>query len=355
MKRGSVIKFLFPWVMLLVVASCGTTTDYAGGGIGGTGISVGKITAFGSVWVNGIEFDTTGAGITKDGISVLDAVTDDQDEPPKHLSVGMIVTVRGTFSPDGKTGKASSIEFSDNLEGPISAGSINADNQTFEVLGQTVKAGADTVFDRITGFSGLADGNIVEVSGFVDASGIIQASYISLKSETFEGYKTEYESEIEVKGNIANLNPDAKTFTIGIQTIDYSNAIFKKITVDALADGLYVEVKSAEGVVGGLLIASEVELEENGHPAEVDHEFKVEGYVTDVSALTEGVFEMQGQTVRITSNTIFEDGASVADIAVNVKVEAEGMVDADGVLVADKIKIESGEGSHDGSDNGAGG
>ena len=47
MKRWSVMKMLVPWFVLFAVTSCGTTNDLAGGGIGGTGISVGKITAAG--------------------------------------------------------------------------------------------------------------------------------------------------------------------------------------------------------------------------------------------------------------------------------------------------------------------
>ncbi len=348
MKRGSVIKMLFPWFMLLAVTSCGTTTDYAGGGIGGTGISVGKITEFGSVWVNGIEFDTTGAKIIKDGVSVLEVVTDDKDEPPIYLRRGMIVIVRGEFSPDGMTGKASSIEFSDNLEGPITAGSIDMYNQTFEVLGQTVKVDVDTVFDEIIGFAGLRDGNIVEVSGFVDATGIIHASYISLKSETFEGHG----AEIELKGIITH-NPDTGKFTIGSLTIDFLSEGLETAARNAADNGLFVEVKSSAGVIDGVLIATEIDIEEKGHHVEAGHEFEVEGYVTVESVLTDGMFKLEGQSVQITSNTIFESGASIADIVVDVKLEVEGTVDAFGVLVADKIEIESGDDGNDDSEDGS--
>lgn len=329
-------------ILLLPIAfvSCGAN-DYAGGGIGGTGISVGKITAFGSVWVNGIEFDTTGAKIIKDGVSVLEVVTDDKDEPPIYLRRGMIVIVRGEFSLDGKTGTASSIEFRDNLEGPISAGSIKLDNQTFEVLGQIVKVDVDTVFDEIIGFAGLVEGNIVEVSGFVDADGIIHASYISLKSGTFEGDG----AEIELKGTIANLDSVAMTFTIGSLTIEYnSNTEFKDTSAEVLKDGLYVEVKSSAGVIGNVLIASKIELEDKKHHIDHGDEFEVEGYVTDTSALlTENKFELEAQTVLITSNTIFENGMNIDNIMVNVKLEVEGTVDAYGVLVADKIEIKAGD------------
>ena len=330
-------------ILLLPVGfvSCGAN-DYAGGGIGGTGISVGKITAFGSVWVNGIEFDTTGAQIIKDGVSVLEVVTDDKEEPPTYLRRGMIVIVRGEFNLDGKRGTASSIEFRDNLEGPISAVSINLVNQTFEVLGQTIKVDEVTVFEGTTDLSTLVDGNIIEVSGFVDANGVIHATYISLKA----GSIVEYGSDIELKGTITALNEIPGTFKIGGLTIGFSSfdTTFEHMTISDLQDGLYVEVKSTTGVSGNVLIASEIELEEKGHHVEVGHEFEVEGYVTFVeSVLIDGMFELEGQSVQITSNTIFENGASVADIVVDVKIEVEGKVDAFGVLIADKIKIKSGD------------
>ena len=46
------------FALFLVTGGCGPT---AGGGIGGTGISAGSIKSFGSLFVNGIEFDTSEA------------------------------------------------------------------------------------------------------------------------------------------------------------------------------------------------------------------------------------------------------------------------------------------------------
>lgn len=327
-------------ILLLPVAfvSCGAT-DYAGGGIGGTGISVGKITAFGSVWVNGVEYSTTGAIMSIEG---TESISDGSVEYDRSLlDEGKIVTVYWAKDANGNP-VAERIEFKDNLEGPITTGSIDFVNQTFEVLGQTIKVDGVTVYDGTNGLSTLTDGNIVEVSGFVDANGIIYASYISLKSVTFEGY----DSEIELKGIISALNKISGTFMIGGLTIEFSpdSTEFEHMTIDELKDGLYVEVKSSVGLAGDTLIASKIEIEDRGYNFKDNDEFEIEGYVTAVS-LSEGIFELEGNTVQVIATTQYKNGSivNIADIMVNMRLEAEGIVDADGVLVADKIEVESGD------------
>ena len=63
----------------------------AGGGIGGSGVTVGSVSKFGSVFVNDVEYDTTGAVVVVDGVekgsgdqTVLD-----------NLSVGKVVRIEG--------------------------------------------------------------------------------------------------------------------------------------------------------------------------------------------------------------------------------------------------------------------
>jgi len=370
MYRWLVIKMLFPWFMLLAVTSCGTSSgdnDYAGGGIGGTGISVGKITAADgtSVDVNGVEFDTTNSTVTVDGAA------GDQN----NLKVGMIVKVDGTFNPDRTTGLAASIEFKDILEGPVaSVSSMDTVTNTvaIEVLGQTVIVDSTTYFDNFSDFDGngtvdltefmndIVAGNVIEVSGFVDADGIIYASYISLKSGTFE----DYGSEIELKGIITALNEIPGTFIIGRLTIEFSlDTDFEHMTFDDLRDGLYVEVKGNGGFSDGVLIASKIELEDDVYHFEDNDEFEVEGYVT--ALLTEGKFKLAGHIVQVIATTQYKDGSivDIADIKVNMKLEVEGTVDALGVLEADRIKVETGDNdseddseddstdSHDGPDD----
>ena len=68
--------------------------------------TVGQITGFGSIYVNGIEFDTAGASYEVD-----DAVASDDDA----LAVGMVVKVEGSVNADGSTGTAFSVSYDDDI------------------------------------------------------------------------------------------------------------------------------------------------------------------------------------------------------------------------------------------------
>lgn len=327
MKASRILLALLTLLIPVTFASCGDGTggvDLAGGGIGGTGISVGKITGFGSVFVNGVEFETTDATITKDGIPVSE----------NDLRVGMIVTVRGEFNADGTTGTANSIEFEDNMEGPISAGSIDLVNQTFDMLGQTVQVDGATVFEGTTDLSTLADGYIVQVSGFVGADGTIHAAYVELKSTVFVPGVT----EVEIKGIISNLNTGSSTFTIGTLTVDYSSAT--ELPSGGLINDLYVEVEGTLDANGQVLSARSIEVEDDIFEEIKGERIEIEGIVTSLVDVN-GQFEVNGRPVKITGTTRFEDGATEVDILLGVEIEVEGTVDEDGVIVADEISIES--------------
>ena len=66
-------------------------------------------------------------------------------------------------------------------------------------------------------------------------------------------------------------------------------------------------------------------------------EDEIEGIITAVLT-ADNIFEIDGQPVRITPNTQFEDG-TVADLVVGASAEAEGVLGADGVLVAAEVEI----------------
>ena len=93
------LRKLMTWIAAsatLAIAACGGGgssggiggTGGGGGGIGGTGVAYGTITAFGSVWVNGVRFDTSAATFKLDDSNVR------QDD----LRVGMVVRVDGSIA-----------------------------------------------------------------------------------------------------------------------------------------------------------------------------------------------------------------------------------------------------------------
>src|SRR4030095_5365672 len=127
-----------------------------------TVVSTGPITRFGSVILNGIEFDTTQAEIR-----VEDQIVREDD-----LRIGMRVAVEGVRDNNG-VARATRVVFRKNVEGLIDSIDL-VNNNTFVVLGQTVHVDSLTVIeDRAQSssiaLSALAVGQFVEVSGLVEA------------------------------------------------------------------------------------------------------------------------------------------------------------------------------------------
>ncbi len=128
MSPAIVNRILLSAVLSTTLAGCGGADTTASGGTGGTGISTGVITGFGSVVVNGVHFDESNASVSIN------------DRPGsgthKGLKVGMTVKVKGSFAPDGASGTATDIEAEHEVEGKIA--SVDSANQSFIVLGQTI-------------------------------------------------------------------------------------------------------------------------------------------------------------------------------------------------------------------------
>ena len=322
-------NFLSLWIAPLVLflaamVGCGGGGGGSDGG-GGTAAptdvaSFGVVQGFGSIIVNGVVFDTSGAAFSKD--DSIDGIDN------SHLRLGMMVTVHGSINGDGVTGTAASVDYRDNLEGPI--GSIDPAANSFVALGYTVIVDAATLFDDALTFDQLAVGDFVEVSGAPDAEGNIRATFIGKTDETCATIQ-----EIEVKGTVSNLNAAGKTFGIGSLTVDYSGADLSDLP-SAPVDGLFVEVKSDVCPVGGTLVATRVEGEDEfgkfGEGEEGGY-VEIQGIVTSVTSQTE--FGLSSQPIRITDQTQFV-GLPSMQIVLNLQLEVEGTLE-NGLLLARKV------------------
>lgn len=296
----------------IAAMSCGSGS---GGGMTGSGLVIGPITGLGSIVVNGVAFDVDDASIMIDGVPAT----------ASDLALGMVVEVRGTIDARTSTGVASSVEFDDDLQGPVEA--VDVSQSTIVVLGQVVIVTEATVFDGVT-LATLEVGDVIEVSGFPDGEGNVRATRIELESE---------EEGVELKGLIAELDAEAATFRIGAQLVDYAGAEIENAPPGGLANDLLVEVEADSGPVGGVLVAREVEVEETDFDGDEGEEVEIEGLVTRVISPTEFVLN-QTRRVRIDAKTEFENGRA-EDMAVNARLEAEGIVGSDGVLVAREIEF----------------
>ncbi len=326
MKSINWLARLLVAVCVISVAGCGSSggsgSSAAPAGVSGT--SKGVITALGSIFVNGVEYNVTGSSVTVDKSSGLES----------DLKVGRVVTVKGAKS-DDLHGSAVSVEYKDNLEGPVDITPAAGSSQ-FQAFGQTIAvnttaatvAAGKTVFSNFTSLSQLSAGSLVEVSGLPDANGVIQASFIELKNGSLAA------SSIELKGAISGLNATAKTFMVGALTVDYSAASLNDLPAGGIANGLFVEVSGsgANYTLGAAPIFKAAKVESNSeNPSAAEGEdVSIEGFINGFSAGS-NTFTVNGQAVN--AGTL-----SLAGIANNMRVEVEGKLSG-GVLMVTKIKL----------------
>jgi len=246
----------------------------------------------------------------------------------------MVVKASGTFN--GNTGTVKSIEYKDNLEGPVCALSAPVVLPikgiiTLRVLGQTVILDATTIVDNST--TSIVAGDIVEVSGLPDDKDQIRVSFIEVKNLA---------TEVEVKGFVDSVDDVAKKLTINALEVDFSGpgVVDNSIPGGLPMEGQFVEVKGTVFSCGGstdMLTATKVELEPEGAGAipEGAHA-EVEGFITELTA--NGFMIGDREVVTTGSTRYLPEDFSKDDLVVGAKVEAEG-TSTDDVLTAVKISF----------------
>ena len=310
-------KWFLALLLIALVAACGGNGSSTTGSATTTkNSSTGVITGFGSVFVNGVEFNTAKTSVSINGVSGTES----------ELKVGMVVKVDGTINGDDRSGNATSIKFSAEAEGLIS--DINLATNTLTVLGQTVIIDGNTIFEGVTALSDprLAIGDYIEVSGFRNASGIVVASRIEKKTVG------SMHSSIQIKGIISNLDAAAHTFTLGTLIVDYRSLN----PLPALSNGLRVEVKAnaMPDPTTNILNATKIEIEDTASTE--GNKEEVEGYISGFADAASD-FSVAGQAVHVAPDTVYESGAE-SDLKDGIKIEAEGVV-TNGVLLASKVTV----------------
>jgi len=337
LKFGVSLSMVSGLVALVSLSACSggspSASASAGGASGsGSASASGTVTGFGSILVNGKKFETENVEVRHDSITEQCAITSD---PAKRcgLKEGMTVKVRGTFS--GSSYRASTIVQEDILEGPISAQPDLA-NSRFTVLGQTVLVDETTKFDDSSApnkLNSLNVGDVVEVSGLVKADGVIAATFIERK-----GVSNDCSAECEVKGTVKGHSAIAKTFQIGVLTVNYSTATISDMPppVGSNWDDLFVEVKGSVWDSGtNTLTATKVEPE--GFQAPDGDQVALEGFVTSVAGMPAS-FVLGSTTIQLSGGTVFLGGLS-SDISVGQKLQVEGTI-SNNVIAAAKVKFQ---------------
>jgi hypothetical protein len=284
-------------------------------GIEGSGrrlVAYGRITAFGSIFVDGVEFSISQAKIAVDG----------RPGSASQLQIGQIVSVQADTTGPAKA-KASNVTYIGDVVGPISGVDLAAG--TFTVLGQAVKVDGATLYGDgmpSSGLQGLALGTHVEVSAFVNASGELMASRVDLQIAG---------APLQVNGAVEDLNTQTKAFHINALTIDYSQA-----TVDGnLANAGTATVWADEYPSAGTLHATRVQVSAGMGGSNGD-EGKLEGLVTSVNS--NGAFYVGEQLVLTDAKTMFALHGHA--LAPNLPVKVHGAFDASGALLAKMVSAD---------------
>lgn len=372
-------------VFVATLAGCG-----GGVGVGGTGsYASGPISGFGSVIVNGIRFDDSGARIETEAGDTLRR---------GELALGMFAEVDGGAiggSAAEPTATATRIRIASALVGPVTA--RDAATQTLAVLQQPVRITASTVYAATLpdGFASIGAADVLEVHGFYDAGaaaivatriekrllpplayklrGVVRSLDAAAHTFAIGGATFSYASPLQpVDGSYVLLSvettpvggawvvrriddgrrqlPDleraefegtvtaftsSRQFSVNGQPVDASTASFPD--GEAIALGTQVEVRGT--MVGGTLRAAEVKLENDGGGS---GEFRLFGSIAALSTAAQ-TFVVQGQALSFTvdySQAAFDDGASAADLANGRAVEVRAdAVAGTSVLIARRIRL----------------
>jgi len=294
------------------------------GGMSGTGVSQGSINSFGSIFVNGVEWTTSGATIELDGARANES----------DLRLGMVVRVEGDLADGGLSGRADRVEFDDSVEGPIAdlGPEVVPGQRDFSVLGMPVHVETGTTtFDGVT-LAGLADDRVVEVSGFLDQNGAIQATRVEQKGDfpTLD--------DVSLRGTVANLvaaSDGSGIFDLGTVVVRYTSTTrFSDVNRSTLANGDLVEVEGTLRVSGDEIDAEKLERESRGFGSGDRDEAKVEGIVAPCAQSPD--YCVAGVPID-DANAAFEPPGFTP--APGDRVEVEGALVA-GVLVATEVKSE---------------
>ena len=307
---------------VLALGACGGGSMSGGNTSNSIGVATsGVISAFGSVFVNGVRYDISAARLQKNGKSVAQSA----------LAVGEVALVHGKQDRASGQGSAASVDVEDNVVGPAAA--IDVAANTLAVLGQQVIVTANTSFAAsiVPGdLSGLLADDLIEVSGLADASGAITATRIG-RAETGEA--------LQVLGTVAHLDATAHTFMINALNVEFSTATLEGFAAGQPADADVVIVRGTAFDAATVTLTAtavqraESERSEAGNGERVEQE----GLVTRFASATD--FDVNGAPVTTTANTVFE-GGTPSDIAMNARIEVRGMLDANNVLVADLVEVD---------------
>jgi Domain of unknown function (DUF5666) len=287
------------------LASCGGGMGGFAGlpGTGGTGIfSIGAITGFGSVIVNGVKFDDGQALVWMDGIAATSA----------NLRLGMLATVQGVRGATTALGTANSIEVWSAAQGVIS----QVVSGQFTFMGMTVQTDSATVFEGVSSAAALAPGLPVAVWGLqASADG---SQWIATRVAIMSATAVVASGLVSVAGSQRYLNGLLLTGTLA----------------SSLNAGQLIRVQGILSVTGNSIQVTTVKRLDGDTTQVSQGETGIEGVVTatpSVNRLVLGSIEVDTSAASFIPSTL--------QVTIGARLEVHGTWQA-GVLRATAVEVE---------------
>jgi hypothetical protein len=306
-------------LLLLAVTSCGGELQTAGiEGTGDTAISAGTVSGFGSIYVNGVRFDTSDAQVE---------INDNRFAGEGDIALGMVVRVEGRLSEATGVGVAEKVIYDRLLKGSISVVTeVDANTRSLTVLGQTVIVQSDIAFDG-TGFADLASGVLVEVSGFPNTAGDIVATRIKHITAA-QG------PAFDVEGRLGALNLNEQRFELEGLTVDYTSATFVGGFAGDLVEEQRVEVEGDQ-LSQGVLTATSVRFKDMEFSVSPATRVHLEGLIEEFESAS--AFRVKG--LLVDAGVAHIEHGSSNQFQNGVRVAIEGTVLSGDQLRADRIRL----------------
>lgn len=287
-------------------------------GIEGTGLStdedaqvvaIGPITQFGSIYVNGIKYETDQAEVVFTDSSAND-----------ELLAGMIVAVYAQWDQDQQSYNAYRVLFDRQIQGPVSGVSFSDDQVLVSILGVSVLVDEDTVLNGIE-LQNIKKGQVLEVSGLLDDQGEVIATYIGLQA-----MRSESLSSVEVEGRIRRVKNNAMRLELGSTTVDASQAQFSEGDINDLSKNDWVEIIGAYDERQKLIYASKIKLKNSSESLSKGTSLSIDAVITDFESLAK--FKLNGFTSDASNASITGDTA----LGSGVRVKANGYINDEGIF-----------------------
>jgi Domain of unknown function (DUF5666) len=332
-------------LLKLLVAAASTGLLFACGGGGSSEpappvsaspalLSIGTITGFGSVVINGVRFDDSAAQVKFE-----DGDDDSSGADNRGMKLGMNAEVKGTISDDRSSGHANEIHIESLVRGPVVkvTAAATGNGGTVEALGVKIIADDSTKFLNFVKVGDLQVNDLINVHGLLNSDGSVQAKFMEKRAST----KT-----LKTVGTTASTDSANKKFKLGNLTVTYSDLTKLRNLPNGVSDGILVRVTALSAdfdAATNTLKADKIKrvtpFEDNG----MDRG-EVKGTVADLSA-DKTSFTLNGVKVTVNSSTTYRDGTA-ANLMNGALVEVHGAV-SNGSLLATSIEF---KGASDDSD-----